>query len=60
MESLSKPYWKKLIISLILFLFINYTYFFQIIDMNISFAKIMFLILVDILLFITLLSDYVF
>ena len=58
MESLSKPYWKKVIIATITFVLINYIYFFEIIHMHVSFANILFLILIDILIFLTLLSDY--
>lgn len=59
MKSFSKTYWKKLIIALILFILINYVYFFEIINMNINFPNLMFLILVDILIFMTILCDYI-
>lgn len=60
MKSLSKPYWKKFVIASISLALINLLYFSEIINFHITGINLAFLILINILIGMTLISEYIY
>lgn len=57
---LSKKYYKKLLTSVLFFILINIFYLVVVVKFEVNFVNLVFLAIVDIMIFMTLVADYVF
>lgn len=56
---LSKKYYKKLALAILFFVLINVFYVITVVHLNFTFANLFFLVLIDIIVFMTLVAEYV-